>query len=290
MQLSREINPLVVNIFLAKPHSPFTKRQIQKLLFKLKQELPENDYLQRVLPYYWYDNGPFSEIVANSITQLTRGERIRQIDADGYKLLELNRSKVQQGEVAIEREIRDALEIILAEHDTSHPQPLIDEVYWKYAPREFIPLFAIEFQRAFHQHMVTKNIEKILSLEDVLYKCEAALPLEPFFESYNELFSLFVSYTALLFDKAREGGRNVGFSRTDRVAGSLWARFAKGVRVLPDGHDGFYDNRLRGWLSGFKKETREKLRLKVNEYILHVTKCTTSQASLKPAFLDTLSI
>ncbi len=280
MQLSREINPLVVNIFLAKPKSSFTKRQIQKLLFKLKQELPENDYLKRVLPYYWYDNGPFSEIVANGITQMIYEERVKQIDADGYKLLELNRSKVPVAEEGIEPEIYEALEIILEQHDPSHPQPLIDEVYWKYAPRKFIPLFAIAFQRAFRHHMMTKNIEELLSLEDVLYECEATLPLEPFFESYNELFSLFVSYTSLLFDEARDGGRSVGFSLTDRVAASLWARFAKGVRVLPDGHDGFYDNKLQRWLSRFNTETHEKLRFKINEYILHVDKCTASNPSL----------
>ena len=280
MQLSREINPLVVNIFLAKPESSFTNRQIQKLLFKLKRELPENDYLQRVLPYYWYDHGPYSEIVANGISRMIREERVKQIDADGYKLLELNRGKVQVAEEAIEPEIYDALEIILEQHDPSHPQPLIDEVYKKYAPRKFIPLFAIEFQRAFRQHMMTKNIEELLSLEDVLYECEATLPLEPFFESYNELFSLFVSYTSLLFDQARDGGRNIGFSLTDRVARSLWVRFAKGVRVLPDGHDGFYNNNLQRWLSVFKTETHEKLRFKVNEYILHVNKCTASKASL----------
>ncbi|MGA7075605.1 MAG: hypothetical protein WBZ42_03535 [Halobacteriota archaeon] len=288
MQFGREIIPLVVNIYLAKPNSSFTNRQIQKILFKLKQELPENEHLQRVLPYYWYTYGPFSETVANSITQMTRAERIRQVDADGVKLLELNRSKVAPANEALEPEIRDTLETILATHNVVSPQPLIDEVYTKYAPRKFLPLYTIEFLRALQQHVRTKKIEKILSLEDVLYECEAALPLEPFFERFNEQFSLFASYTSLLFDHARDtDSSNVSFSYTKLVAENLWRRFAKGVRILPDGHDEFYENKLASWLVRFKRENSEKLIPKIDEYSFHVVKSTAAEPYSRPALLVT---
>jgi len=283
MEFYNELLPLISYVYSSKPESSFTTRQLLKILFKLKKQLPDNELLQKALPYYWYTHGPYSETVANSITSMIRSDTLNLVEADGYELPCLPKAPIIIKTVA-EPEVYDALKSILATHDVYHPDKLISEIYRNYAPYEFVSLYKLELLTNLRQYVSRRKFDEILSLEDVLYECEAALPIEPFFEDFNNEFSLFVTYTSLLFDHARETkGINTSFYQTLKTAETLWARFASGLRILPKGHDEFYEDRLPRWLAMFRKDVKYKLVPKIDFYNSYVTKqTTTAQSSLGP--------
>ena len=47
-----------------------TEAEIQHILYKLKQNLPETNPIWEQLPYYWFKVGPYSEYVSDGIKKL----------------------------------------------------------------------------------------------------------------------------------------------------------------------------------------------------------------------------
>ena len=49
-----------------------SKFKTLKLLYQLKQELPPDHPLQEHIPFYWYQHGPYSDIINNKIDILSK--------------------------------------------------------------------------------------------------------------------------------------------------------------------------------------------------------------------------
>ena len=79
---SEVIHSLIRQIFKEKPHHGFTETQLMKLLYKLKAQLPEDDPLREVIPYYWYYHGPFCPDISNGVALLHATHEIKRT---GYR-------------------------------------------------------------------------------------------------------------------------------------------------------------------------------------------------------------
>ena len=56
---------------------PISHYRIQKTVFKIKMGLGENHLLYENLPFYWYEHGPFSNVLASSFFNLTNKYKIK---------------------------------------------------------------------------------------------------------------------------------------------------------------------------------------------------------------------
>ena len=64
---------------MTKQKSYVTKKKILKVLFQTKERLADDNPVKRYLAYYWYRDGPYSEIVDDGIMQLVQKDIVRRL-------------------------------------------------------------------------------------------------------------------------------------------------------------------------------------------------------------------
>ena len=87
MNREETIRGLIKNIFFY-TNVKLTKTAIHKILFKLRTELPEGHQVRNCLPFYWYNYGPFSEVVGSVLDGMRVDDNIvEEEDRNGNTLL-----------------------------------------------------------------------------------------------------------------------------------------------------------------------------------------------------------
>lgn len=250
---SDAIKPLIIALLETTDESvPIFKTTIQKVLYSLKNELPEDNKIRRYLPYYWYLHGPHSDIVKNSIYELEASGILTTYETSmGKKAFRL------AGEVSykVDDDLKDAIirsENILRKVRRMGLNAFIKKIYDSNAPTAFIPMFKLKFldpleDYSTYHRISTKTIE---SLENVLYDSEANLPSDALFDEFNPSFSSFVTSTSRIlnfFIETEEPKRdpivlNYIFNISSE---NVWWTFANGIRIID--HDEFYNNSIMLW-------------------------------------------
>mgnify|MGYP000845314308 FL=1 len=301
MPRSEVVPGLIQQIYRVRPDLKLSKTAVHEILFKVRATLPENDPDRKYLPYYWYNYGPYSEVVESSIEALkVRGILREERTQTGKSLLILNERPpapfcvCEDASAVIGRIVRGI--------DPYHMEAFVHRIYRDYAPYAFMPRYKVDFlvpfkgyrasrpegQRTLNQFLnepVTPGLDR---LEDALYECEAVLVEEPLFEEFNDEFTAYVSGAGKAFEIAREDetGANLIVEATYASAVDLWYAFARGVRILDRGHDEYYNGRLRQW----EREYRESLRAlvpKVSAYNRSVREYARHAPSREPGARST---
>jgi len=228
----------------------FTATNLHKSLFKLKKELPENEHLQCILPYYWYRHGPFSEVVAQAVEQMELdGLLVKERD-----VLHLNRERVTQ-DLSLDKDVRRGFKSALKHFNPYNAAAFIEEIYKDYAPYPFIPAFKIDFIETINKYTSNLTLGQIQLdtysdvsiLRDYIFECETELPTNPLFDQFNTLFSSFTTDALRVFNYLREVDNDaVLLNKVLRMAEDyVWTTFAYGIRIIE--HDSAYDINLKTW-------------------------------------------
>ena len=287
---------LIQQIYQVRPDLNLSKTAIHKILFKVRATLPENDPVRKCLPFYWYNYGPYSEVVESSIEAL-KGQGILREERTqtGKSLLVLN----SRPDIFCVRE--DASTVIgrvVREIDPYHMEAFVHRIYRDYAPYEFMSRYKVDFLVPFSDYRAShpegqRTLNRFLNeesttpdldhLENTLYDCEAVLMEESLFEKFNDEFTAYVSGAGKVFEFVREDEADTHpiVKATYASAVDLWYTFAKGVRIPDRGHDEYYNNRLRQWEQEYRASLRA-LTPKVSEYNRYVRACTRHPSSREP--------
>ncbi len=241
--------------------TPIYKTAIHKILYKLYTVLPDDNKIRDQLPFYWYNYGPFSEVVAGELSALAESGILVEVTADsGNTMLQLS----GPGEYPDTSDFEEAsyhLENITKNVDLYNIKPFISEMYNNSAPVKLYPLFKLGFldplTKLADKPIVTRR--EISSLERTLYKCEAFLPSDNIFDDFNESFSSFVTSTARIFDEI-DDGEDTGYltdmcsARTEQT----WMAFTKGVRILH--HHDYYNQKVPHWNILYERSLKTYIR------------------------------
>jgi len=286
----------IQQIYQVRPDLKLSKTAIHKILFMVRATLPENDPDRKHLPFYWYNYGPYSEVVESSIEALkTQGLLREEKTQTGKSLLVLNRHPLDP--LCVHEDAPSVIGRIVREIDPYNMEVFVHRIYRDYAPYEFMPRYKVDFfvsfkgYRASHpegQYTLNQFLNESATpdldrLEDALYDCEAVLAEESLFEKFNDEFTTYVSGAGKAFDIARrdEAGAHPIIEATYASAGDLWYTFARGVRIPDRGHDEYYNGRLGQW----EREYRESLLTlapKVRRYNRYVREYTRPSSPRKP--------
>ncbi len=284
---------LIQQIYLARPDLKLSKTAIHKILFMVREALPESDPDRKHLPFYWYDHGPYSEVVESSIEALkAQGLLLEERTETGKSLLAFNRHPPDP--LSVHEDPPSVIGRIVREIDPYRMEVFVRRIYRDYAPYEFMSRYKVDFlvsfkgYRASHpegqctlnrflNESITPDLDR---LEDALYACEAVFVEESLFEKFNDEFTAYVSGAGKAFEAARrdEAGAYSIVEVTYAGALDLWYTFAKGVRISDRGHDGYYNGRLGQW----EREYRESLLAlaqKVEAYNRYVREYTRPSSS-----------
>lgn len=238
------------------------KTFIHKLLFKLQTNFYDDAVLMNSIPYYWYNHGPYSEIIQDELDNLVRLGFLELVQSseNSYYVLKEENFKLEQS-----NDYKEDISRLLKKYSVFDLNALIDDVYYDFAPYRFVTLYKREILEPLKIEMKNVNNnnefhEKINldGLIELLYDCESELPFDKIFSQYSEFFSNFTSILDNLYD---EIDLNT-FNQTFLVIDKAWYTFAKALRVVK--HDNFilYKRKEMQWRDQYWNtlgETRGKM-------------------------------
>ncbi len=258
--MDKVLRGLIGHIFSEKKNLKIPKYSIHKVLFKLKVDLPEENFIKNCLPFYWFNYGPFSEVIESKIDELKKDGVLREYSiSEGRTLLGLEKEETITNTKDLE-EAKELLSSIISYVDFYQISSFVDEIYRKYAPCTFMPLFKLDFlgllenyverevfgHQNFDKYKVFPDVDK---MKNLLYDCEAELPFESFFEPFNDYFLSFVTSANRAFDYIKDSDDNYQYLGEQVLhAGKVaWFTFTKGIRIPNIGHDQYYNSKLTSW-------------------------------------------
>jgi len=267
-----KVRPLIRQIFLEKPNYPFTKLHIQKILYKLKQNLSERypDYpVFDVIPSYWYYEGPFSPPVNDAITAMVHSMELTARSNGRYKLAD----GAHFANKGLEPYIISELQSIVKPFNRPYFDKLGEDIYSD-APSEFMPLYKYRYLVPFRKLATRMRADPIHTdvlsqWEDALYTCERKVPRIAHFREFKTLFSSFVTEAVMVMDSARESWDYNLMKETYNVAGSIWKRFAEGIRIEDNAHDPPFTTELKSWRQIFDNRIKV-LRFELDDFTSEV--------------------
>lgn len=244
--------------------------RIQKTVFKIKKELGENHPLYEYLPFYWYEHGPFSIVVAKQFNELKNN------NCDYYSLNEFsNNSKLINKYPSIKEISQRILE------DKNDFLNKFDEtIYVDYAPFSFMYTFKYQLfeQSRTGDFIYSGDYDNYL---DSFYDCLSNLPYDDLLNPFSILFSRLFSRLELLNDE------NQFFNCWDYISKSIqqsWITFARWISIYE--HDTFYNDKVLNWKQDLDKRIKA-FNKSVNyledktDYILNNTSAENNPASFE---------
>ena len=237
-----------------------TKFRMLKLIYKIKKELGEGCELYSELPYYWYYFGPYSGEVADSLNFIKpkcdqRGNSI--ILKDTY-LKEFENNEL----ISNYPEITTITQNILNDRDAFYTT-LEKDIYKEYAPFDIMYPFKFDIYDIADKMRSTNSFDTD-SYVKTLFKCEAKLPCDEYYNKYSDIFSKFLTNIDLINE---ENNIESSWKALRFPIQELWKTFTKGVRVQHK--DDAYKSDEIIWDLKFKNSLNELTITinKTNEYI-----------------------
>ena len=276
---SKTMDDLVKFLFfeLKENNEPISETQMQKLIFKIKMELGENHELYEELPYYWYIQGPFSEVVRDSFNDIKNNF----CEMHTYNKVIL---KKQQDDFKDSELVDNFSEIVKISNEIIHNQNLFDNivehVYDNYAPYSVIIPLKFEIYQTANNNRFSQNFD-VDEYVDTFYECESQLPDDKYFVNFSEIYSQLCINLDLINDNGTFD-ENWRFLRN--LIKELWITFAKGLRVKSK--DNYYNYEMDVWNQKFEDNLRilsqsvDKTEILANSNIQSNSNYTSSQKKI----------
>jgi hypothetical protein len=235
---------------------------IQKIFYHLRERLEDDDNeTKRLLPYYWYIDGPVSDTVQSTvnrgrITGILQSKPTAKTGAGEWFELNEDHDGLEPSVSSDAFEVaRTEIENVLEEDYevfSSHEEK-IEEIYDD-APYDFQPYF--KFDVLFELERFADGFPWALSPEELssqISTAEAYLPLELEFEEFNTLFSRYVNTAKRYFDFVSDEDRQFA-DRFKQLSESVWRVYCQQLRILE--HDQYYDSHTDAWETKYDREKK----------------------------------
>lgn len=219
--------------------------RIQKTVFKIKKELGCNHPLYEHLPFYWYEDGPFSNVVAQAFSKLRDSHCYRFssntifLNNDSYGRFSSANSLINEYP-----SIKDISAEIFKDKN-SFFNKFDEDIYIDYAPFPFMhPFKYILFNTAKNEELFYSSTPD--EYLNVYYECLSEMPYDEIINDFSILFSRLFSRLELINDE----NQFISCWKYMRTPIQLsWLAFARGISI--EFHDNFYDKDIESWKIDF---------------------------------------
>lgn len=246
--------------------SGVTKKHILKVLFLAKERLPDGNRVKRDLAYYWYREGPYSEVVYANLDHMV---------ADG--LVEARKiGKSETYRLVPERALRPVAsgsdldvvrrEIGLVASENSNVHDAVRRTY-EMAPSRWYAAYNLEFRPQFEKYCKDAPAGRGGTDRDMLGRLEDAVldyPTVPEFMEHRMAFMDFAKMANAFLRRDPHHAPEDASKWLSGLCSSVWETFAYGVRVRH--HDPQYDGHVERWtemygeaLDRLERETAERM-------------------------------
>ena len=245
-----------------------TKRHILKVLFLARERLPDGSNIKRDLAYYWYMEGPYSEVVDANLTLMV---------ADGLvRVYKTNKSQTYQlmPERSLHLVVADAdldaarHEIGLVANENTDVRDAVERTY-ETAPSKWYATYNLRFKPQFEEHCkdMSAGRESRYANRDILEWLEDSVldyPTVPEFLEHRMIFMDFAKMANAFLRRDLHHAPRDTLKWFSDLCSSMWDTFAYGVRVHH--HDPQYDTHIEKWtemyddaLDKLEHETAERM-------------------------------
>ena len=239
-----------------------TKKMIQKILWLTKQEIPDDNPIKHQLGFYWYKEGPYSEIGNEAIRNMTKEELMERIEHDKYEMYKYDPDLLHKKLVIYSPEFEQVKQIL---HDKINELPknieLIIRDTYNDSPMSFYPDYKINFLHYFTsycKHYKNKSIDKkeIKKTREFLYKTQDSLIGHKVFAEFNLIYDKFSKIANIVLDSnTNKNNFEQVIDDMSKIAFRIWEVFALGARILY--HDHVYNEQIPKWKEILERETKE---------------------------------
>lgn len=222
-----------------------TKKHILKVLFLIKEHLPDYNHIKEGLAYYWYKDGPYSEVVCANLDHMV---------TDG--LLKMHRSETYR--FVPER----AMQPIVSGANLNDAKREIDHVASKFynasaaikriemAPFKWYITYNLEFKSQFENYCKNALVGRkgVFTDRDMLDRLDDIVldyPTIPEFMEHRMAFMDFAKIVNAFLRRDLDHIPNDTLRWIPGICSEIWTTFAYGVRVYH--HDRQYDGHVGKW-------------------------------------------
>lgn len=272
----KELIRLVFVKFSQKGKMSLSKRQILKILYQVKMELPEDNIIKNKLAYYWYKNGPFSKVLYDNFTDM-EDNQIHRVDNSPLEIYKYSNDHLRTPLIDIADDITDDLveaRIILSKKIDQfiNMNNLINDIYSKYAPTPFYLTYNINFRNKFDNFCnyilddnksLSKNRYKKTEIDDSLTDAVITLHNTKLFFQFRCIFNDFTKalYELLEVKSTYTETEKELLSNAKTLHSDIWDVFSYGIRI--EEHDEYYNKYKKSWNDKYLEEIN-KLEKDVN--------------------------
>ena len=274
---ARKRNPLVqeairvaVQRLPKRGRSGVTKKHILKVLFLARERLPDDNRVKRDLAYYWYKEGPYSEVVYANIDHMVSDGLVKP-HRTNTSVTYLLTPERELRPVASGADIESARsEISLVASETPNVPDAVRRTY-EMAPSKWYAAYNLEFKPQFEKYCrdARAGREGTYTDRDMMERLGDAVldyPTVPEFMEHRLAFMDFAKMTnALLRGDPHHIPKDASKWLSD-LCSSIWETFAYGVRIYH--HDPQYASHVETWsdmyskaLDGLEYETAKCMKL-----------------------------
>jgi hypothetical protein len=273
MVSQKEVISLIKQIHFVNPNLNLKEQDVNNILYKLKKSQPELSILSE-LPFFWYTEGPQSDILSNAIKVMHRDGIIDTIEP--YLLFA---DRTLPDAYPINRDFDNVLCLMLKDFNKDNFCKLTLETFQN-APYRFMYSFKIDYLWKLTFNIRERKKEPILydecfnqfehhnldDIKDAIYRSEIDFPQEPLLDTFDELFSRFVTTSVRVFDYIQNYEEDLPLLTNvfNISLFDIWGMFAKGVRILKHEPKHYYDNMLNQWELEYY-ESLNNLKFKIDQ-------------------------
>ncbi len=233
---------------MEKKKFPISETKLQKILYKVKMTMSDDNPLKGSIPYYWYLHGPYSTYLKDQKEKMiTEGNISSRSISEGTVFTASSMRLVNHSDNSELLEARKIIDEILDESSSTSTQSIMDDVYRNLSPSKFYLSFKNEFQASlksfFDDPSKRQTSEQLL---DMLEKSFGDLPNATLFRNYKYLLR---DFTELLSHILKNDSLKEYSSILKSIVKTIFETFAFGIRIKF--HDEYYDGEIESWTNEF---------------------------------------
>lgn len=236
-----------------------TKKHILKVLFLARERLSDNNHVKQDLAYYWYRDGPYSEVIYANLDHMVANGLVMKRKTDKSETYQLAPGQAL-------RPVASDADLEVARHEIGLMASVNTDVHtatkraYEAAPSRWYDTYNLKFKPQFESHCkaVSTGRESMYGAHDILERLDDAVLDYPTGPNFMEHRVVFMDFAKMLNAFLRWDSYHTRKDMVDTLhdmCDGIWSVFAYGARIRF--HDTYYDDRIDAWEDQYRRELAE---------------------------------
>ena len=234
-----------------------TKKEILKTLFLVRERLSDTNPVKYILAFYWYRDGPYSEIIEDNLRILVDDQKISKSETDKWETYRLAPKYTSIPILQYDNFMEEAAgKIRDVASESANIHDMVRQIY-ETAPTPWYTSYKLEFMPKFETYCkdIKRRQECVHTPKQILEFLDDAVLDFPTAPGFLEIRMIFMDFAKILNAFLRWDAHHTRSDLLDElsiICNNIWETFADGVRVYH--HDPYYEHHVDRWKHEYEHE------------------------------------